>query len=484
MLRLKVDQKVLVALKAAVPKKDKAQERLDKYVSNLEKVVNSHIFQTRTALMFAKKLYWGSLTAIQENGGQIWSLGNIRTHKWLENNGLQLVLQTNKGQANNITGEIAIIKFTDLVEVEDDEDLLRLQAMNDADLDQFLVSVPSSDLSAYQGLLSSYYETPESRIQIDYDLLRVNTACTINYIKKLVRSKVANKDKTEYRKALRILRIAQVNGDVYPQKKRKSVFGRTYYEGVSIQTVSKDLRKAILNGCYEYDVKSSVVAWKLAFARELLAAQNTMHEVEDDFFAIYYYVIYKSEYFEDLQAKVFTEDSDLTLEQQAKVIKSAMTALSFGGKMTGRWTNNFGEEQKSSVANIFGNNYINEFSRFVNSVEVDKFQQQQKILDKHIINKFTASYLHLTTMPELQTKTGRLSNSKVLAWLYQKAETIVMDYVREELKTRNVGVKANIHDAIVVDRQLTQAEVSAIKHVVSCKTDLIYFDLGETHYNS
>ena len=50
MLRLIVDVKVLAALKIAIPKKDKAKERLNKYVSNLEQVVNIQIFQTRSAL--------------------------------------------------------------------------------------------------------------------------------------------------------------------------------------------------------------------------------------------------------------------------------------------------------------------------------------------------------------------------------------------------------------------------------------------------
>jgi hypothetical protein len=482
MLRLRVDKKVLDALKIAVPKMNKGKERLDKYVSNLEQVVNSQIFQTRTAWMLTREYYWASLTAIQEHGGQIWSLKNVRTHKWLEDNGLNLVEQINQGQANNITGEIAIIKFTSLVKIEDDEDLIKLQAMTNAQLDQYLISVPPSDVAAYQSLLSAYNDVPVNQIATDYDLLNVNAIATIDYIKKLVRSKVKNKDKTEYRKALRILRIAQVNNNIYPQKKKRSDFGRTYYEGLSIQSVSKDLRKAILQGCYEYDVKSSVVAWKLAFAPELLLAEKNGGAIENDFLAIYYYLTYKKDYFDDLQKKIFANSTGLSDVQQVKLIKDAMTALSFGAKMIGRWKNHFGAEQESSVVKIFGNHYKSECEKFSKSFEVTEFVRQQSMLDKFIISKFTEQYPYLAKMSSLQTKSGRLSKSKVLAWLYQTAESIAMNFVRDELKNFNVSIQANIHDAIVVDRQLNVGEVQQVVQAIKDKTNLIYFAFGETHY--
>ena len=156
--------------------------------------------------------------------------------------------------------------------------------------------------------------------------------------------------------------------------------------------------------------------------------------------------------------------------------------MSFGGKLTGRWKNNFGEEQVSSVVKIFGNHFQAECANFANAIEVTEFVRQQSRLDKFIIRKFKAQYSYLSTLPILLTKTGRLSKSKVLAWLYQNAEAIVMDFVRDELKKFNVVVQANIHDAIVVNRKLTTAEVQYIVQAINIKTNLCYFALGETHY--
>jgi hypothetical protein len=487
MIRLTADSSVLQGLKVAVPKTNKAEQYLSKYVQNLEREINDKIFQARGPLMLSNKQYWASLTAIQEGGGQIWSFGNKRVHRWLADNGLSLVEQINKGEANKFTGKIAIIKLTDHVEAQDDDDLEFLQAMDDVQLDQHLRSVPANEIGFYQQLLEPFRKLSVKQQASDYDLLRVNTASTIDYIKRLVRSRVRNKDRTEYRKALRILRIAQINNDVYPQKKRISVFGRTYYEGVSIQSVNKDLRKAILSGCYEYDVKSSVVAWKLSFAYEQLLSEKNPKSFDETYWAIDYYLTWKKEFFDELQNRVFDGTCDWSTKKQKDKIKEAITALSFGAKLSdATWKNEHGKDTSSSLVDIFSeksSKYEDERKRFMAATEVIEFKKQQSKLDKFIINKFVVKYPFLSSMEELKTKTGRRANSKVLALLYQQAETKVMDIVRTELKKLNVPVRANIHDAIVVDRQLTKAELSRIEQVIhQAPTNLSYFALGETHY--
>jgi hypothetical protein len=125
---------------------------------------------------------------------------------------------------------------------------------------------------------------------------------------------------------------------------------------------------------------------------------------------------------------------------------------------------------------------LEERKRFLKANEVVQFQKQQARLDKFIISKFIAQCPHLLSMASLQTKTGRLANSKILAWLYQQAETIVMDIVRDELKVRRVAVNAKIHDAIVVGRQLSATEIERIESKVKTITNLSFFGLGETHY--
>ncbi len=481
MVRLIVNSKVLSALKVAVPKEGKAEVYLAKYVANLEYEVNQRLLQNRPLLMVRGNHYYTSLTTVQEKGGQIWSLGNIRTHKWLADNNWALVDQVNKGQANNITGDIAIIKFTSLVEVVDDESISSLAKLTDAQLNQYLQTVSLDDLAHLQALLMPLLQAYAAG---EADLLAVDQDSTIDYVKRVVRNATLKaKDQTEYRKALRILRVAQLNQGVFPQIKRKSLFGRTYYEGVSIQSVHKELRKAILHGCYEYDVKSSVICWKYAFANEFLASVGKGATDEQEFWAIYYYLAHKKEFFDDLQSKVFDSNCGWDDLKQKSKLKEALTALSFGAKLAdATWKSANGKDEQSSLAKIFPNSYIEERKRFLKATEVVAFKRQQAKLDSFIVDKFISQYPYLSTMTELQTSTGRRSNSKVLAWLYQHAETLMMDIVRGELAQLDIDIRANIHDAIVIDRKLSFEEKNSIELVVRQRTGVLLFELGETFY--
>lgn len=481
MIRLIVNSKVLNALKVAVPKEGKAEGYLAKYVANLEQEVNQRLLQTRTLPMIRSSHYYASLTTVQEKGGQIWSLNNLRIHKWLVDNSLALVDQVNKGQANNITGDIAIIKFTNLVEVVDDESIDSMAKLTDMQLNQYLQAVPIDEIALYQTLLVPLVQAHAAG---DADLVAVDQDATIDYVKRALRSSnLKAKDQAEYRKALRILRVAQLNQGVFPQKKRKSSFGRTYYEGVSIQSVHKELRKAILNGCYEYDVKSSVICWKYAFANELISSFSKTVTDEQEFWAVYYYLAYKKDYFDDLQSKVFDSSCGWNDLKQKRKLKEALTALSFGAKLAdATWRSANGKDEQSSLAKIFPNSYIEERKRFLQAAEVVAFKLQQAKLDAFIVNKFIMQCPSLSYMPELQTKTGRRSNGKVLAWLYQHAETLMMDIVRGELAQLDIDIRANIHDAIVIDRKLSFEEKNSIESVVRQRTGVLLFELGETFY--
>jgi hypothetical protein len=485
MIRLIIDKQVLDSLKAEFSKENKARQYLLKYVNNLEQELNLRLLQPRPLFMVKHGHYYASLTTIQEKGGQIWSLRNVRVHKWLTDHGLSLVQQVNKGEANNITGDIAIIRLTNLVQVMDDEDVASLGAMTHDQLDQYLESVPLIHLETYLALLPLLNESTLTGSPSDVDMLKVDLESTVSYIKDMVSSgKLNPKDRTEFRKAFRILRVAQLNDGFFPQKKRNSPFGRTYYHGLSVQSVRKDLRKSILNGCYEYDVKSSVISWKYSFAEELLIGERSTEAPDKAFWAIYYYLTFKDAYFEGLQSKVFDEACDWNVQKQKSKIKEALTALSFGAKLTDvTWKNEFGKDESSSLSQIFPNGYLVERSRFIKAEEVVSFKRQQSRLDAFIVSKFIAQYPYLSAMSELQTKTGRRSNSKVLAWLYQHAETLMMDIVRDELSKLGVVIRACIHDAIVVDRQLTDVEKFQIESLVRAKTGVSLFSLGETQYS-
>jgi hypothetical protein len=62
--------------------------------------------------------------------------------------------------------------------------------------------------------------------------------------------------------------------------------------------------------------------------------------------------------------------------------------------------------------------------------------------------------------PRLRTESGRISKPLVIAFLYQHCETWAMDVVKQIITSKGRQVVASIHDAVILDRQLS-AELKA-----------------------
>ena len=84
----------------------------------------------------------------------------------------------------------------------------------------------------------------------------------------------------------------------------------------------------------------------------------------------------------------------------------------------------------------------------------------------------------------IKHKRSVYKQSQKISWLYQHAETVMMNIVRDSLKTLGKTVLANVHDAIVVRERLTDSERLAIQNLVRAKSKVEYFALGETKYQS
>jgi hypothetical protein len=149
------------------------------------------------------------------------------------------------------------------------------------------------------------------------------------------------------RQALSILGIAAVTKGYYLQRKKLSPFGRTYYEGTSVQNVNKELRRAMLGNCWECDIRSSVIAWKMGYARGYLAASGLDQDLKNSFPATLLYLEDKADFMATVRHYVFPESSPVPKDLRPKLLKQAFTAISFGARQTakgwldasGNWTN-------------------------------------------------------------------------------------------------------------------------------------------------
>ena len=487
MIKLQVKDVVLATMRSMLnnKRKDKALGYYTKYVTNLENELNKSVARGFSVLAWKFDCYDLALTPIQKNGGQIWHLKNIRVHRWLRENGLELVIDKPKlRNANNLTGEISLVKFTNLVKLVEQNCLDNLRNMTASQLSHFLITPSIDDIKLYQPLIDEANNLPPNQRLNDYDLVEIDVHSLRSYIRMLVDGQhTLNplQEETNSRQAISILRIAQLNNNLLPQKKKRSEFGRIYYEGHSVQSVHKTLRKAMLGTSFEYDAKSCAINWKYAFAQDYLDSINSSSSVDDEFYGTQHYLFCKKEFYEQVIADTFDADSAWSHAKKAEKIKGAITSLSFGAKMVeATWTSSNGVQKQTSIMDIL--NFPDERKRFLNSPSVVRFKDEQQILDNYISDSFRKKYPDIDSLEILKSQSGRRSQSKVIAWLYQHAETIMMDIVRDEIKKLGKTLLANVHDAVVIREQLSQSQRNSIENAVRIRTAVTNFSLGETAY--
>jgi uncharacterized protein YeeX (DUF496 family) len=163
-------------------------------------------------------------------------------HEWLSANGIALVQNINK-HANNITREIAVLKPTQFLIVNNDNLLKYLQTLNATEINVYLATLTKD----WQDLIDDY--------QSDFNSLSLQARSTLyftspvdieslkNYIKQIIRGSTLMSrlhQENAVVQAEYVLRLAQSNNGLLHQKIDKKAFGRTYYEGVSVLSTTKD----------------------------------------------------------------------------------------------------------------------------------------------------------------------------------------------------------------------------------------------------
>ncbi len=482
MIQLTIKDIVIEKMREAFPKPaNSAKRALEKYKRVLEEKLTESLNHDRDIVATKKNLFNVSTQRLANEGGQI-GRNRIRVHAWLAQNNLSLVETVIVG--SNLSGIVSLVRLTDKVTMTDDMSASNLEKMTVAELDEFL-NVPSeTDKEFILRLFPDFANFDDEQVLAQYDIAQVDIESVKSYIRWLLTQSTLlsrqQKD-TNLRQAQIILRVAQFADGIFPQKKKASFFGRTYYAGVSVQSVHKTLRKAMLGNCYEYDIKSSAISWKMGFARDCYAAMKKKKSFTEEFSAMLQYLEHKDDFTKTVIAETFYADSNSKPDHQVKLVKEAITALSFGARLTVRgWKDDGGNWHNPAIVDILKNK--DERTRFTNSKSIVKFKEEQKLLDAYIANLGIKSDPLLLTYRELQTGKGKKSTSKIVAYSYQRTETIVMNIVREELNKLGREVLANVHDAIVVRHKLSAYDKEEIEIKMRDSTNCPYWRLGETRY--
>jgi len=484
MIAITIDPKVAAALKKAFPSPPNSSERaLSKYTACLKGMLINALSHGQTPLESKLDLISISLHQLANKGGQI-GPKRQRVHAWLNANGLALVEPVVIG--TNLSGSVSKVKFTNLVTLSMPQ---LVQPANTTVVDDVTIGndLLTATAQANADLIDHLYPdfnkcVASQTLEQVFDVVDVDIASLENYIQWLrddAKLISASKRKHYLFQAHIILSVAKDKGGKYYQRRKLSDFGRMYYAGTSVQNVNKELRRAMLGNCWEYDIRSSVVAWKMGFASECLAATNSTASVRSTFPYTLSYLENKTGFMNAVQYLVFGSTSELPDDLQVKILKQAFTALSFGARKTGAaWMDSDGGWVKSAIVDII--QVKEERERFLADISVCGFIAEQNMLDAFLFNTFKQMRPDLLKLSYLQTQGGNPSKPKVIAFMYQHEETAVMDIVRNAVIEHGKTVLANIHDAIIVKQRLGADLKQEIEMRMQEQTANPYWRLGVT----
>ena len=458
MIKITIDAKIYEALSLAFPKPaNSAHRALAKYIRVLENKLFKSLHFVATPLQQKLDLFTISLKELANEGGQIGAQKMV-LHRWLRQNNLSLVEPVILG--SNLTGGVSQCRLTDLVTMVDTlavEDAILSSISSDRELDQYL---SGDEFSSYQLVNLLYPElkrrATDAELEELFDVLPVDADSVKSYIVWLTTESdliTIQKKNQALRQARTILAIASVMDGNYLQRKKPSAFGRLYYEGVSVQNINKELRRAVLGNCWEYDIRSSVVAWKMGWAKQYIAARGQGEDLRKVFSATLGFLEDKADFMATVRHFTFGDDSPVPKDLQPKLLKQAFTAISFGARVTTHgWQNDSGGWSNPALVDIIRNG--DDRNRFLADATVQAFIKEQAILDAHLYELVKEQRRDLLSKPFLQTPSGRPSKSKILAYLYQHDETEVMDVVCGVAEKYDRAPIARVHDAIFFRRKL------------------------------
>lgn len=478
MTHLLVDPSVLVALRSAKPKPPKnARRAITKHVELLAEEIELSKQRRRSVYDVKNNIYTIDVSRIYKQGGQFGDHGQ-RLLTWLRENNLELFTFHEKG--NNFTKRKSKVTLTKLVtEIKPGSSPTNLPASVGL-ADRIEVSIQNADKVAER------YKAMQQRMtsqQIDdsFHSVPVDMESLQNYIDNLGNSKriyPSHVKELYATQAAYIKQLSQRFNGQFQQHVTESQFGRNYYVGTSIQNINKELRAAVLGNCWEYDVTSSATAWKMSHADAFLASINSAESLDDAFSVTIGFLTVKPVLMGEIQDYTFANCNFTPLAEQLDLIKRAMNALCFGARLkTKGWRFGVSDDEKPALCKIFEDQVERE--RFVNCPFVKQFVREQNNLDTYLFQEIKTKQPELLSLPWLRTA-KRASKSKVVAMLYQTAETENMAKIYEYLASQQITVLAKVHDAFFVREQLTAEQLQTIESEMQRITGIKYFKLHAT----
>lgn len=332
-------------------------------------------------------------------------------------------------------------------------------------------------------LVETYYSkydiNERINVPIDYDSLCAYISRTDHLLKNI------NNMDPRYGKVLQNFRTAKffkiITEHFYDQyleyviphvKREDSHFGRTYYKGINLQNCSKEVRQAVLGDHVSYDLNAAAYAIKLILAKDIF--DEFGYDFNGSFTYTKEYLDHKSQIREELASVIYRHMPKYP--NPLKLVKEAMNAIGFGAKMhEGSWEDDNGKRYSALHYIIY-----NKTARiaFTKHNFVVNFLKEQDQLGKIIYEYYSRNIdfiKKVKDIPNIYCNNGKLNKSKVLAYLYQHMETMVMDVI-----VKDIVPKFQIHDSFIVDKPLHTEKLKDIKFELSQLSPYLTLS-SETH---
>jgi len=291
----------------------------------------------------------------------------------------------------------------------------------------------------------------------DYDAVQIDQRSLENYIKsnlaqdrdnpKTAQALIEEWDRN-LKHAQKIWMLANASEGVLYQIHNESAFGRKYYKGPNLQNTPKLVRHAALGDCHEYDIESSVFAWKMSWFQEICRSYGTKVSMP----ATLEYLDHKKAIRKRLAQTVFGTEADWAI----KTIKAFVTAIGFGAPLRGVGYVADGRYQKPALAQIITSK--TKLDLAMADTWVQEFVKEQNDMNDAIIALARVSMIdELKSVPELWEKGGKkLKSNSVVSYLYQHAEREILDWAEKFCEDREVLL--TVHDCIYTRRPVKLME--------------------------
>ena len=271
------------------------------------------------------------------------------------------------------------------------------------------------------------------------ELVRLDVVSLSNFMKHLM---MPIGEMTYYPNANELMKEAKTryqyaiaNGGYFPMQYEWSPYGRKYYKGINLQSCSKVTRLAALGTCYEFDLVKAAHSYKY-----WLWERHLRHHIICDSD----HLPCTKQYLEQDMIKLCLDDIANTSEDWAmhyrKSIKQAFTAIAFGGR--GLSKDVWFDGKTLAVNKIIPDDKLRD--KFLNW-QLGDFSIPKLIKEQTQLSKLAVEHVKQQRIP-----VPDYAPSRVMAYLYQHAETELMNEVINYIRHHELGFLYHVHDAIYV----------------------------------